>query len=61
MIKEVLEVCVDAEIIEKLIKEYVVKATYTPTGNLHFDCGGNAWVEVENEIGYTLTKGETNE
>ena len=49
MIVTVLEVRVDAETIEKLIKDYVSKVAYIPTGNIHFDAGGNAWVEVEYE------------
>jgi hypothetical protein len=46
MIVTVLEVRVDAEKIEELIKDYVTRMTYKPTGNMHFDAGGNAWVEV---------------
>jgi|LAHU01.1.fsa_nt_gb hypothetical protein len=49
MIVTVLEVRVDAEKIEELIKDYVAKMTYKPTGNMHFDAGGNAWVAVEHE------------
>ena len=49
MIVTVLEVRVDAEKIEELILDYVKKATYKPTGNIHFDAGGNAWVAVEHE------------
>jgi hypothetical protein len=47
MIVTVLEVRVDAEKIEELIKDYVSKVALVPTGNMHFDAGGNAWVEVE--------------
>ena len=47
MIKNVMEIRISAETIEKLIKDYVSKTTYVPTGNMHFDAGGNVWVEVE--------------
>ena len=47
MIVTVLEVRVDAEKIEELIKDYVTKVALVPTGKVHFDAGGNAWVEVE--------------
>jgi hypothetical protein len=49
MMVTVLEVRVDAETIEKLIKDYVSKVAFVPTGNMHFDAGGNAWVAVEHE------------
>ena len=49
MIVTVLEVRVDAGKIEELIKDYVSKVAFVPTGNMHFDAGGNAWVEVEHE------------
>jgi hypothetical protein len=49
MLVQVLEVRVDAEKIEELIKDYVSKVALVPTGNMHFDAGGNAWVAVEYE------------
>ena len=47
MIKQVLEIRVDCDKIAELIMDYVKTLTFKPTGGLHFDPGGNVWVEVE--------------
>ena len=47
MIKQVLEIRVDCDKVAELIMDYVKTMTFKPSGALHFDPGGNAWVEVE--------------
>ena len=47
MIKQVLEIRVDCDKVAELIMDFVKTMTFKPSGALHFDPGGNAWVEVE--------------